>query len=186
MLAAEPTTVTEVADDINRFAGRYAAVHGILYYGDDGPESSRQFLLLPKEGHFDGVIPAPLEFPDPSRILVVQDPKLLDRFYGTIPNAFGGYWYKFDAIVIGRLMRQADSPCPVCITDLFLIVLQRGDPATRGRDARRLIVVGFPERPVPPDSWQAPRSRLSTAPALQLFAVDAPTAAPDTGSVGDR
>jgi YD repeat-containing protein len=99
-----------------------------------GPRRCEQgeFVLLPKEGPFDGKDPLPpIVSLDRSKCLLIEEPDLDRRMGGS--SACGTFRYKHDAIVVGQIRRRPGSDHPVRIGDLWLIVTQDWENWGQGR-----------------------------------------------------
>lgn len=71
-LICEPLSVMEVIDDPS-LDGKHLAVHGLFYLGEGCDDD--EYLLMPKNGPFDGVGPIPIpESLNRSQCLFIERP----------------------------------------------------------------------------------------------------------------
>jgi hypothetical protein len=140
-LVCRPISVKEVIERPD-CDGQHMPVHGLLFYGE-GCEKN-EFLLLPKEGSFDGVGPIPMpKSLDRSKCILIEEPDLDTKLGGS--SASGLYRYKNDAIVIGQVRRQVDSVHPVRVSELWLILMQDWLEMPRGSAFHEVRVIAFPQ-----------------------------------------
>jgi hypothetical protein len=148
-LKCDPISVSKViaSPDLD---GQHMAVHGIIYYGEGCGED--EYLLLPKEGPFDGVGPIPMPAHlDRSKCILIEEPHLYHRLGGS--SAAGAFLFKDDAILVGQIRRRSESAHPVRIGDLWLIVMQRWADEGLGWTHHNLRVILFPQDRLPPLPW---------------------------------
>lgn len=163
-LKCDPISVPDViaSPDLNN---QHIAVHGIIYYGE-GCEKD-EFLLLPKEGPFDGVGPIPVpESLDRDKCLLIVEPDLYDRLGGS--SACGAFLFKDDAVLIGQIRRHPGSNHPVRIGDLWLIVMQRWTDEGLGWTNHSLRVITFPQNRLPPLPWTGFQGERDAYPVIRV------------------
>jgi hypothetical protein len=119
-LSCRPLPVNTILE-LEDLEGQIVCVHGVIFHGE-GCEPG-EFLILPKDGPFDGVGPIPLPNPVNRRECILIEEGDLDQKLGGSSVA-GNYRYKYDAILIGCIRRIEDSVHPVRITDLLMVVMQ--------------------------------------------------------------
>jgi hypothetical protein len=164
-LKCKPIPVNQVIDGRD-FDGQHAAIHGILFYGE-GCETD-EFLLLPKDGTFDGVGPIPMPTKlDRSRCLLIEERNLDAKLGGS--SVAGLYRFKNDAIVIGEIRRQPLSSHPVRIGDLWLILMQDWLDMGFGAGSahHELRVISFPQRRLPVLPWNGMKANGSCVIQIQ-------------------
>jgi hypothetical protein len=145
---------------------QHVAVHGIIFYGE-GCEQD-EYLVLPKEGPFDGVGPIP--FPDSldrSKCILIEEANLFDRLGGS--SASGAFVFKYDAIIVGQIRRHLRSSHPVRITDLWLIVVQDWVDEGLGWTNHSLRVVMFPEIRMPTLPWSGFKGERNAYPLIRVL-----------------
>lgn len=119
-LVCEPLSVGEVIADPN-LDSKLAAVHGLFYLGE-GCRSS-EYLLLSKDGPFDGVGPIPMpESLDRSACMLIEQPGLSDKLGSS--GTSGAYFWKHDCVLVGRIRHCPGTDHPFRIGDLWAMLLQ--------------------------------------------------------------
>lgn len=164
-IKCDPMSVPEViaAPELNN---QHVAVHGIIYYGE-GCEKD-EYLLLPKEGPFDGVGPIPVpESLDRSKCLLIEEPNLYDKLGGS--SVAGAFRFKDDAVLIGAIRRQPGSGHPVRIGDLWLIVMQRWTDEGLGWTNHSFRVITFPHDRFPPLPWSGFQGERDAYPVIRVY-----------------
>ena len=141
-LRCEPISVRCVIAE-RKLDGLCVAVHGILYLGAGCHEG--EYLLLPKDGPFDGVgqIPMP-ESIDRTECLLIEQPNI-DRKLGP-SGAVGEYYWKHDCIMVGTIRYQPGTDHPTRIGALSAIILQDWQDMGKGDAYHELRVLIFDGR----------------------------------------
>src|SRR5438552_1239909 len=122
-LVCEPLSVREVIGDPD-LDNKHVAVHGLFYLGEGCGED--EFLLLPKEGPFDGVEPIPMpESLDRAECLFIEQPDLWSKVGKS--GAAGLYYWKHDCILVGQIRHRPGTAHPFRIGDLWIMLLQMWD-----------------------------------------------------------
>jgi hypothetical protein len=148
------------------FLDEYVAVHGIFFSGPPWEEMGISFVLLPKNGGFDGEDYNRLKMTiDEQDFLEVCEPTLAQRLRDADgPLLVGGASYNLDGVVIGKL-KMIDGRKRM--TDLLCVILQRGaDPSVYIRNS--IYVINFQEH-TPPLPWHGRTLATEIVPLLQLF-----------------
>lgn len=145
-----PIAVQEVLKT-PELADQIVAIHGILLHGEGCRPG--EFMLLPKDGPFDGVGPIPMpEALERSSCLLVEEPGIEKRLGSS--GWTGPFLWRTDAIVIGRLRRGPFGEYRAKICDLWLIILQTWlDNLSMGPPTHEMRVVMFPGDRLPPLPW---------------------------------
>jgi hypothetical protein len=163
LLRCDPLSVGEVirSSDLD---GQYVGVHGIVFYGDGCADD--EFLLLPKEGPFDGVGPIPMpDVLDRSRCLLIEERDLDNRLGGS--SVVGAFRYKHDAIVVGQIRRWPGTDHPVRIGNLWLIVMQHWLDLGYGPPSRDFRVIAF-SGPLPALPWRGFQGERHVSPIVRV------------------
>ncbi len=164
-LECDPISVPEViaSPDLDN---QYVAVHGIIFYGE-GCEKD-EYLVLPKEGPFDGVGPIPMpESLDRSKSLLIEESNLYNRLGGS--SVCGLFLFKDDAILIGQVRRRPGSEHPFRIGDLWLVLMQRWSDEGLGWTNRSLRVIAFPQHRLPPLPWSGFEGKGHAYPVIRVY-----------------
>ena len=163
LLKCNSLSVAEViaAPDLD---GQCVGVHGILFHGDGC--ATNEFLLLPKNGPFDGVGPIPMpDVLDREQCLLIDEQDLDHRLGGS--SVAGLYRYKYDAIVVGQIRRMPGTDHPVRIGNLWLILMQDWEDFGHGHPYHDLRVVNFPA-PLPALPWSGFQGERYASPVIRL------------------
>ena len=162
LLKCNPLSVAEVIGSAE-LDGQYVSVHGTLFYGDGC--AMDEFLLLPREGPFDGNgIPMPNVL-DRDQCLLIEEPDLDNKLGGS--SVAGIYRYKEDAIVVGQIRRVPGAEHPVRIMSLWLIVMQHWLDFGIGPPSHELRVINFPASfPILP--WSGFQGESHVAPVIRV------------------
>jgi hypothetical protein len=119
-LLCEPLSVREVLDDPD-LDNKHVAVHGLFYLGEGCGEG--EFLLLPKDGPFDGVGPIPMpESLDRAKCLFIEQPDIGSKVGKS--GAAGAYHWKHDCILVGQIRHHPGTDHPFRVGDLWVMLLQ--------------------------------------------------------------
>lgn len=157
-LVCEPFSVREVIDNPD-LDNQHVAVHGLLYKGQGCQVG--EWLLLPKEGPFDGVGPIPMpESLNRAECLLIEQPGLGDKLGPS--GVCGAYFWKHDCILVGQIRHRPGTDHPFRIGDLWVMLLQDwldsewGVGRAKGlpRHELRLVLFSPPNAPALP--WSGP------------------------------
>ena len=164
-LKCDPITVPQAISS-PELDNQYVAVPGIIYYGEGCEEG--EYLLLPKEGPFDGVGPIPMpESLDRAKCLLIEEPNLDDRLGGS--SVCGAFLFKEDSILVGRIRRHPGSDHPVRIGDLWLVVMQGWADEGLGWTSHNLRVITFPQDRLPPLPWNGFQGERHAYPVIRVY-----------------
>jgi hypothetical protein len=164
-LKCDPISIPEVIASPD-FDNQNIAVHGIIYYGE-GCEKD-EYLVLPKEGPFDGVWPIAVpESLDRSKCLLIEEPNLFNKLGGS--SACGAWLFKEDAILVGQIRRQPGSNPQVRICNLWLILMQNWADEGMGWTNHNLRVIIFPQSALPPLPWMGFQGKRNAYPVLRVY-----------------
>ena len=141
--------------ETHEFDDQVVAVRGILHLERWGTP----FFCIHKDGPFDGAIPDAEQLEAERRVIRIDEPDLEKRF-GPVGNAVGGYIYKYDSVVVGRICRHPDV---TAITDLWMILMQRTDTFPNCPDVHRFGAMGFPSSRTPQVPWTGLVARTGNA-----------------------
>lgn len=164
-LRCDPISVTQAiaSPDLDN---QHVAVHGIIYYGEGCGEG--EYLLLSKEGPFDGVGPIPMpESLDRRKCLLIEETDLYNRLGGS--SVCGAFLFKDDAIIVGQISRHPGTDHPFRIGNLWLIVMQRWSDEGLGWVHRSLRVIMFPHDRLPRLPWDGFEGERDAYPLLSVY-----------------
>src|SRR4051794_39726682 len=115
-LVCNPLSVREVIND-PALDSKHVAVHGLLYKGQ-GCEDW-EWLLLPKEGPFNGVEPIPMPASlNRSQCLLIERPEDFSKLGSS--GAAGLWYWKHDCIIVGQIRHRPGTDHPFRIGDLWM------------------------------------------------------------------
>jgi hypothetical protein len=154
-LVCEPLSVREVIDN-PEFQNKYVAVHGVLYLGEGCAED--EFLLLPKEGPFDGVGPIPMPVSlDRAECLFIEQADIWNKVGKS--GAAGLYHWKHDCILVGQIRHRPGTDHPFRVGDLWVLILQDWLDCGKGQPFHEMRLVLFsPPNPVELP-WSGPTAK---------------------------
>jgi len=156
-LVCQPLSVREGIDDPH-LDGKHIAVHGLFYLGQGCGED--EFLLLQKDGPFDGVGPIPMpESLDRAECLLIEQPDIWSNIGKS--GAAGLYYWKHDCILVGQIRHRPGTDHPFRIGDLWVMLLQDWEDFGKGPPHHQLRLALF-SQPNPaeiPWSGPAPKQR---------------------------
>lgn len=144
-LICEPLSVREAIEDPD-LDNKYVAVHGLFYLGEGC--NANEFLLLPKDGPFDGVGPIPLP-----KILIREECLLIEQadLWSNVgkSGAAGLYHWKHDCIVVGQIRHRPGTNHPYRVGNLWVMLLQDWQDIGDGPPFHQVRLVLF-SHPTPP------------------------------------
>jgi hypothetical protein len=169
-LVCAPLSVREVIDSPD-LDNKHVAVHGIFYLGEGC--GTDEFLLLPKEGPFDGVGPIPMPVSlNRGECLLIEQPGLGDKLGSS--GVCGSYIWKHDCILVGQIRHRPGMDHPFRIGDLWVMMLQDwlgsewGVGRAKGLPYHQLRLVSF-SPPNPPElPWSGPALKQHGDAAIRL------------------
>jgi hypothetical protein len=153
ILNGQVLSVPEVIEDIGLY-GQLVAVHGVFYYGNAVPG----FVLIPKEGEFDGHILARVTNLDLKHLIAINEPNL-QRKLADLPTFCGEFNWQYDAIVIGKPQRNAFG-YGASISDIWMMMAQTAAAPEVGMK-QRLNMICFGEQRGPSMPWTSPIEKAS-------------------------
>jgi hypothetical protein len=157
-LVCQPLSVREVIADPDSDNRRFA-IHGLFYKGKGCQEG--EWLLLPKDGPFDGVGPIPMpERLDRSKCLLVEMPNDFGKLGSS--DVVGEYQWKHDCVLVGQIRHRPGTDHPFRVGDLWIMLLQDwlGSEWTVGRAKglpyHQLRLALFSPPTLPELPWSSP------------------------------
>lgn len=163
MLDTMPVNEVVSRRDLDR---HFIAVHGLLYCGSGYMPG--EFILLPKEGPFDGsVLPMSELCISRNAGILIHESNLHDKLGGS--SAVGSFVYYEDAIVLGEIIH---SPAPnniVSICNLWLIIMQRWGSLSSDWNHHAMKIVIFPENRLPKLPWSGFQGEDDAHPRVEFI-----------------
>jgi hypothetical protein len=169
-LVCDPLPVLEVIEETS-FDGKHVAVHGVLYKGEGCQVG--EWLLLPKEGPFDGVGPIPMpESLNRTRCLLIEQPGLGDKLGSS--GVCGSYFWKHDCILVGQIRHRVGTDHPFRVGDLWVMLLQDwldrewGVGREKGLPYHQLRLVLFSPSNPAELPWSGPTMKNHGSPVIRI------------------